>query len=342
VVRRSMPERVDSRHVPAPRWRRRVFSRAVPPAVKARSPEETPSRAKAPLPPPTPKPGFSRTHAPAPERERMSPPVHAPRLALHAAATPAAFDSGAGDAPAAVRSVRLQADRDHGGATDAPEMSPSGRAATASRAPLRDRSRWTDRPQADQQREAVSPASPETAMDPRTSRLDQSGPEADADPETVEPFAAGPILAEERAAYQRIDRDMWPSVDAAFDRWPERDDWTADPDRPMHPPAIDTGAWRVEGRVDAAAHANPARPTRAARMETRLAPSSVARFSPSLSTATARPETPVRWPEDLSDRWPELPEDPSGPADRSAEELIRMSERLRRLATDQLGTRWNA
>jgi hypothetical protein len=184
-------------------------------------------------------------------------------------------------------------------------------------------------------------------VDRRTARHEWFEPEAEADPDTFERLAAGPEPAEEqveeeaaekeRAAHGRIDRRRWPSLDAGFDRWSERNEWQSD--LPMRAATTDTDAWRYEGRAEAPA---PPHPAHAARTGTRLVPSSVARFAAPLSSANARRETPVRWPEDLSDRWPELPEDPSGPADRWAEDQVRTFERIRRLDTEQLGTRWNA
>jgi hypothetical protein len=130
---------------------------------------------------------------------------------------------------------------------------------------------------------------------------------------------------------------MSPSVAAGFDRWPERDDWKAD--RPMRAAPTGPDASPLEGGPETPGRAYPAHVPRTG---TRRVPSSIARFSTSRSSANARPETSVRWPEDLSDQWPELPDDPARPADRSAEEQIRMSERFRRLDAEQRGTRWNA
>ena len=236
--------------------------------------------------------------------------------------TPCALERGAGDVHAATR----------GGVTmDAPETRPSPRVATESRAPVHDRSAaWTH------QQPSVSLASPEMAVDARTSMRDWPEPAGSADRGASEP-RAHPASGDETAAHHRVDQSMWPSVDDRFDRRPEPGD--SSPDRPRPAAVIGTDAWRLESRAEAL---RPAHPARVARTGTRPLPSSTARFPSSLSSANARPEASVRWPDDLADRWPELREDPSWTDDRSAEGHLRAFERLRRLDAEQRGPRWNA
>ena len=381
VVRRSTPARVDSRQFPAPRWRRRVLAPSaanVPAAADARPPVDAlrssdaravldvppplgspsamnppsrddtrakaPSHTNAPSPAPSPKHESPRANAPAP-KSTPSPmsampwgnarlPMDAPRRSsarepdaplvdeAHSGSTaPCAFERGAGELHAATRGDVTM---------DAPGTRPSPRVATEPRAALHDRSAWTH------QQPSVSLASPEMAVDARTSMRDWPEPADDADRGVSEPRAHRGS-GDETAAHHQVDRSMWPSVDDRFDLWPESGD--SSPDRPMPVAVVGTDARRLEGRAEAL---RPAHAARVARTGTPPVPSSVARFPPSLSGVSARPEPSVRWPDDLADRWPELPEEPSRPDDRSAEEQLRAFERLRRLDAEQRGPRWNA